>query len=237
MTKAAFTRTLLSATILTALAFVAVGCCGGGGGAAGPRDPEAAKRRELAQLKDEEARLKAVDDAVKAGDYAVVSLGAAEIEAAANKALPITMNANTLNSHVTGKLTITKMKNVRIVGGKVQLELEGKGKNINVSSAGRAYLGSGKVNDYIKAVQGGMTVKVTGKVSAGSGKIMYAGKATRVTLKKKKNLANDIKGALNGSFFNKPHPIKLGNLVAKGKRLGVRDAFVAGTKVAIVFTP
>jgi hypothetical protein len=235
MTTTRALRGLVGGGLLVALTFVAVGCCGGGGG--GAQDPEAAKRRELAQLKDEEARLKAVDDAIKAGEYAVISLGPAEIESAANNALPITMNANTLNSHVTGKLTITKMKNVRIVGGKVHFELEGKGKNIDVSSTGRAYLGNQKVNDYIKAVEGGMTVKVSGSVGAGAGKITYAGKAVRVTLNKKKNLAGDIKSALNGSFFNKAHPIKLSSLTAKGKRLGVRDAFVAGTKVAVVFTP
>lgn len=236
LTTTAAPRALLTSLLLIGLTFLVVGCCGSGGGG-GTRDPEAAKRRELAQLKDDEARLKAVADAINAGDYAVISLGPNEIQAAGNKALPITMNANTLNSHVTGKLTITKMKNVRIVGGKVHLELEGKGKNINVSGTGRAYLGSDKVNDYIAAVQGGMTVKVSGKVSAKSGKLIYSGKAVRVTLKKKKKLAGDIKGALNGSFFNKPHPIKLSSLTAKGKRLGVRDAFVAGTKVAIVFTP
>lgn len=234
-------RLVVTAALLPLLV---AACCttggggGGGGGSAGggrPADPDAKKRQELAELEREEQKLARLVEAIDRGDYAVVTLKPTDVENAVARALPLDISASELSQYVSGTITISKFKNVEIKRGKVEFDLDGKGKNIQVASAAGFVMSQKEINDYKAAVQSGMTVRVVGTLEADKGNLVFSGKATKVTLKKNQKLAGEVKKALNGSFFKKAHKIEVGALRLGNRSMATRAVVTRGDQLSLVF--
>ena len=189
-------------------------------------------------LKKELVQFRVADKAIKnKKPYSVVSLNPRELLKVLKGAMPLKLNASTVNSNVKGTINILKLEDIHIKNNQVYLTMFAKGKNLKIDT----YIPPGykkQAKQILAGLHSGFTIKIRGKLSVNSDKgVYFDGRAVQVNLKKHGNKKNNktIKNGINSSFFKKPHLVKTSKLKLNTKSLSIRAVFLIKSRIVLFF--
>lgn len=164
----------------------------------------------------------------------VATVTAADLQKAIKQSLPLSFSASKLHKLVSGTVTITGVKNLKMSAKGVSLVLTGKGKKLKVNHSGAGF--TTLDDEIIAGLTAGITMNLSGKAGInGDGDLVWIGSVTRVKLKKQNKHAGKIKKAVNDYAFGGAHRITISDIVQGQTKLGLVGALSSKNKLVLGF--